>query len=171
MQLLHDLDPRDGAAKVEFTHCNVRTTEHGLVKLGVSFSAGSVTAETKDSLDQSLEQNSVMVMYRQTFYSIAFRPPDGANAFFAPEVTVGQVRGITSGDNPPAYLSQVDYGRLLIVSITGEKASSELLASLSAGVKAASETAAPCPGSAGGWPRPPRATGLQRRVSSASAAR
>ncbi len=141
VQLLHDLNPKDGAAKVEFAHHSVRTTEHGLVKLGVSFSYGPASADIKSSLDTRLDQSSVMVMYRQIFYSVAFTVPDGVNPFFAPDVTLDRVRAVIGAANPPVYLSQVDYGRILLVTITGTKASSELLAAVSVAVEKASKTA------------------------------
>jgi hypothetical protein len=125
---------------VDWEFHQVRTTEHGLVKLGVAFSAGSFSGDLKSSLESNLEQTSVMAMFRQVFYSVTFTPPDGPTSFFDPNITADQVRAVSGPDNPPVYLSQVDYGRMLIVSITGTTSLSDLNVALTAGVNAASKT-------------------------------
>lgn len=135
-QLLRALAPTDGAADVDYDVRQVRTTEHGLVKLGIAFSAGSFSGDLKSSLETSIEQTSVMVMFRQIFYSVTFTPPDGPHSFFDRAVTAAEVRTVSGANNPPVYLSQVDYGRMLVLSITGTTSYSDLKVALKAGVKA-----------------------------------
>jgi Thiol-activated cytolysin len=136
-QLIRQLAPDGGAADIDYDQHEARTTEHGLVKLGVSFSSGSFSGNIKASLDEGLTQTTAMVMFRQVFYSVTFTPPDGDDPFFADAVTVDQVKAVCTPDNPACYLSQIDYGRILLVCITGTDSFQQMTASLEAGLSSA----------------------------------
>ncbi|WP_322921060.1 thiol-activated cytolysin family protein [Nocardioides renjunii] len=135
-QLLADLNPQDGAADVTFDKHEVRTTEHGLVRMGVSFSYGPASVDLKASLTHDVEQTSVMVFYRQVFYRAAFTPDDAPSTFFAEGVTVDQVEQVAPTSNPPVYLAEIDYGRMLLVTMTGTKSANEMIVTLEAAINA-----------------------------------
>ncbi len=58
-----------------------------------------------------------MVLFKQVFYTVSFDPPSHAGAVFHPSVTLDDVRSQMSRDAPPAYVSSVDYGRILMLRI------------------------------------------------------
>jgi thiol-activated cytolysin len=58
-----------------------------------------------------------MALFKQVFYTVSFDPPSRPGAVFHPSVTFDEVRQCTGDDAPPAYVSSVDYGRILLLRI------------------------------------------------------
>lgn len=138
VHLIYAIDPHGGAIDADCVSHQARTVEHGLVKLGVSLSSGAFNGDLKASLETNLTRTCAMVMFRQIFYSVVFTPPSGANPFFDPAVTVDQVRAVSSPANPPCYLSQVDYGRMFIATISGTDSYDDLSVALKLALKTVS---------------------------------
>ena len=76
------------------------------------------------------EVSNVAVVYRQIYYTVGVEPKKSAADYFQ-----GDLDMAATGDYEPAYISSVDYGRMVIVLIQGEMSSSELSAKVSACIK------------------------------------
>jgi thiol-activated cytolysin len=85
-----------------------------------------------------------MALFKQVFYTVSFDPPSHPGAVFHPSATIGDVRSYMSEATPPAYVSSVDYGRILMLRIetSADRQHSEIegaLKYLSAQVKASAD--------------------------------
>ena len=78
-----------------------------------------------------------MGMFKQAYYQVAFTPEGSPPTFFAPDVTLEEVKRYCGPDNPPCYVSSVSYGRCLIFFISSQKTSLEVQAALKAAWQAA----------------------------------
>jgi Thiol-activated cytolysin len=143
-ELLRDLNPSDSATAIQYVSTQARTLEHGLLNLGVDYKSASFDANLKMGLDAGLKTNTAIVNFQEIFYTVVFTPPATATPFFDPSVRLSDVKGYAEVSNaygepnPPAYISQVDYGRSLTVIITGSESWTKLTAALTAKMKAGS---------------------------------
>jgi hypothetical protein len=143
-ELLRDLNPSDSATAIQYVSTQARTLEHGLLNLGVDYKSASFDANLKVGLDAGLKTNTAIVNFQEIFYTVVFTPPATATPFFDPRVRLSDVKGYAEVSNaygepnPPAYISQVDYGRSLTVIITGSESWTKLTAALTAKMKAGS---------------------------------
>jgi hypothetical protein len=141
---LADLSPSDSATAIQYVSTQARTLEHGLLNLGVEYKSATFDANLKMGLDAGLKTSTAIVSFQEIFYTVAFTPPATAAPFFDPGVRLSDVRNYAEisnayGEpNPPAYISQVDYGRSLTVIITGSDSWTNLTAALTAKMKAGS---------------------------------
>jgi hypothetical protein len=143
-ELLRELNPSDSATAILFASTQARTLEHGLLNLGVDYKGGTIDASLKASLDTGLKTSTAIVNFQEIYYTVAFTPPATAAPFLHPSVTLADVRKYAEVanefgvPNPPAYVSQVDYGRSLTVIITGTESWTNLAAAIQAKMKAGS---------------------------------
>ncbi|MCM1144710.1 MAG: thiol-activated cytolysin family protein [Blautia sp.] len=76
---------------------------------------------------EKMELSSVAVVYRQTYYTVSVEPKRNAAEYFT------NVTDLTVfGEYEPAYVSSVDYGRMVVVLIQGNMSEEELGAKVSA---------------------------------------
>lgn len=90
--------------------------------LGIEFGYGNKT-----------ETSSIAVIYRQTFYTVSAEPKERPSEYFQ-----GDVDLTVFGDYEPAYVSSVDYGRMILVLIQGEMSEEELGAKVGACIEGVS---------------------------------
>ena len=107
-----------------------RTLEQGMLSLGVNLKGATWGVDFTGKLDTSLKENTVIAKFVQKYYSVAFRPLGSPPKFFADNVTLDQVKQYATPDNPPCYISQVDYGRTLFLVMTSQASSMEIKAAL-----------------------------------------
>lgn len=82
------------------------------------------------------ETSSVAVIYRQIYYTVDAEPRRSATDYFQNDADMEAL-----GDYEPAYISSVDYGRMLVVLIEGNMSSEELGAKVNACIKGVSLSA------------------------------
>ena len=82
-------------------------------------------------------KNSVVMSYKQVYYSVSADIQKGEKAF-GTNVTVNDLKneGINE-ENPPVMVSSVDYGRMIYVNISSTRSETEIKAALEAAKKAA----------------------------------
>ena len=84
------------------------------IGLNVAWATGDV--ESQFSYTASSERQVVFASYKQVFYKVKYviengqRPED----VFAPSVSLNQVEAAFSSSAPPAYVSEVSYGRIIL---------------------------------------------------------
>ena len=95
----------------------VYSTEQMAASLGLhyGFLKGSVSSQFRTTTTKT--SKVAMALFKQVFYTVSFDPPSKAGAVFHPSVTLNDVRSQMSRDVPPAYVSSVDYGRILMLQI------------------------------------------------------
>ena len=139
--LLRQLDPQDSAAYIDLSSHQARSFEHAMMKIGVAFHAGAVDASANASFTDNVKKNSIVVAFRQVFYSMVFEPPVGDNQFFAADVTVAQVQAVSDQvRNPVCYISQVDYGRSIVICASSSESETKLSGALQVAINESAKT-------------------------------
>ena len=89
--------------------------EHAMMQIGASYSwlSGSVKAELQSN--SYSEMSNYVVRFVQAYYSVSFEPPGSPEALFAPDVTVEDASLYMGSGNPPAYISHITSGHMLLV--------------------------------------------------------
>lgn len=98
--------------------------------LGLGFNAqwasGEASAQLKAST--SSEKNVVVAVYKQVFYTVTYDAPNLPEQFFDPSVTVQDAQDIFNSEMPPAYVSSVSYGRIIMLRMETDKNESNIKA-------------------------------------------
>ena len=107
----------DQAGVVASSYSDVYSSDHASLEASASFSGYGATASAFFSRANDTTENHVLFTYTQTFFSVAFVPdgtgPDLPALFFADSTTVDAAKTYMGPDNPPLYISSIDYGRKL----------------------------------------------------------
>jgi hypothetical protein len=100
--------------------------------LGVQASWGLGIASLKSSFDWSNQQirSRYVVRYTQAYYTVDLDAPPSPSAFFGENVTIDDVRSKMDETHPPAYVSSVTYGRMVVFTFESQYSSTELGAAL-----------------------------------------
>jgi thiol-activated cytolysin len=104
-------------SRSQYTKTFVHSTQQVAAFVGVSYRSlkGRVAAEFQTA--SSREKTVGLVLFRQVFYTVSFDPPSHPGAVFHPSFTLREARDAFSGVAPPAYVSSVDFGRILMLRI------------------------------------------------------
>lgn len=131
------LAPTGSAGSSIYESATASRLDEGLVKLGVSFKPAAFSIDVKASFDSSHKTNTAIIQVMRKFYSVVFLPGvGGPGAFFAPGVSLNDVRQAFGPDDPPVYISMVHYGQLLHVIIDSQESKTEFNASVDATITA-----------------------------------
>ncbi|HEY0191958.1 MAG TPA: thiol-activated cytolysin family protein [Kofleriaceae bacterium] len=100
--------------------------------LGVQASWGLGIASLKTSFNWNNQdiRSRYVVRYTQTYYTVDLNAPQSPSSMFAPEVTLGDVQGKMDPTHPPAYVSSVTYGRMVVFTFESQYSSEEMGAAL-----------------------------------------
>lgn len=110
----------------------VHSQEQLSLALGASVSWLGSAASISTSFD--FEQNEVrsryLVKYTQAYYTVDVDQPSAPSDFFTDAVALGDVEERFHDGNPPAYVSSITYGRMVVFTFESEYSSEELNAAL-----------------------------------------
>lgn len=82
------------------------------VGLNVEWASGSVASQL--SYTTSTEKLVAMMVFKQVFYTVTMTTPKAPVEVFAPDVPMSNVQAAFNEANPPAYISSVSYGRIVM---------------------------------------------------------
>jgi len=110
----------------------VHSQEQLNMALGVEASWGLGLASLKSSFDWSstTTRSRYVVRYTQAYYTVDLDAPATPSALFAPTVTVDDVQAKMDDAHPPAYVSSVTYGRMVLFTFESQYSATELGAAL-----------------------------------------
>lgn len=146
-QLLIQANPTDSPGAFRWAYSSARTLEHGLVNLGVNVKYQKVNVDLKASLEHELKTTTVIARFLQVYYTAAFEPDPAPGGFFAPGVGVEQLRAYAGPEDPPVYVSQVMYGRMLVLVAQAEDSETKIRGALDVIVNAAANVTVDLDGS------------------------
>jgi thiol-activated cytolysin len=131
-------------SRSKFVSTFVYSGEQLAASLGLNYGSLRGSLSTQFQTTTTKEHKVAMALFKQVFYTVSFDPPARPGAVFHPSVTLNDMRGQMTEDVPPAYVSSVDYGRILLLQIetsadTQNTAIEGTLKYLSARVKASAE--------------------------------
>lgn len=95
----------------------VYSAEQLAASLGLSYGALKASFSTEFQATTTRSNKVAVALFKQVFYTVSFDPPSHPGAVFHPTVTLDDLRGGIDRDAPPAYVSSVDYGRILLLRI------------------------------------------------------
>jgi thiol-activated cytolysin len=100
--------------------------------LGVQASWGLGVASLKASFNFSNTQirSRYLVKYTQAYYTVDLDAPQSPSAVFDPQVTLSEIKEQMDETRPPAYVSSVTYGRLVLFTFESEYSAEEMGAAL-----------------------------------------
>ena len=82
--------------------------------LDVNVQWGSNEVNSQFTYASTTTEHVVMSVYKQAFYNIVFDTPESPESVFADDVSLDEVRSIMNGDDAPAYVASVTYGRIIM---------------------------------------------------------
>ena len=99
--------------------------------VGVEWASGS-SFESQFSYDNTTTKRVAAILYRQVFYEIVMETPETPAEVFGAQVDLAKVKSAMNSSTPPAYVSSVQYGRIIMVRMetTSTETSVELDAAL-----------------------------------------
>jgi thiol-activated cytolysin len=100
--------------------------------LGVQASWGLGLASLKSSFDFSNTQirSRYVVKYTQAYYTVDLDAPSKPSDLFTSDVSLDDVQAHMDDAHPPAYVSSVTYGRLVVFTFESEYSAEEMGAAL-----------------------------------------
>jgi thiol-activated cytolysin len=100
--------------------------------LGVQASWGLGVASLKSSFDFSNNQtrSRYIVKYTQTYYTVDLDAPSSPSAMFDRGVTLDEVKQHMDDTRPPAYVSSITYGRMVLFTFESQYSDEEMGAAL-----------------------------------------
>jgi thiol-activated cytolysin len=110
----------------------VHSEEQLNMALGVQASWGLGVASLKTSFDFSNQQtrSRYLVKYTQTYYTVDLDAPPAPSAVFDGNVTLDDVKSKMDDTRPPAYVSSVTYGRMVLFTFESQYSDEEMGAAL-----------------------------------------
>lgn len=122
-------------ANFEYATQNVYSSTQLDFALNVDGTIDDVKLGAKLNLNTDNNKNHVLLMLRQTFYTVDFADPtSGMVSVFADGVNVQDPKGQIGASNPPGYIKSVDYGKQIYFLITSQSDSFLIDATLTAAV-------------------------------------
>jgi thiol-activated cytolysin len=110
----------------------VHSEEQLNMALGVQASWGLGLASLKSSFDFSNQQvrSRYVVKYTQTYYTVDLDAPTSPSALLDGSVSLDDVKSHMDETRPPAYVSSVTYGRLVLFTFESQYSAQEMGAAL-----------------------------------------
>ena len=122
----------DTAANIYSEIEQVHSDEQLALAMGAEVSwlgnAGHVAASF--DFQQQQTRSHYLVKYTQAYYTVDLDAPARPSDFFAPEVTLADVKARVDGGNPPLYVASVTYGRMVLFTFESDYSSEEMGAAL-----------------------------------------
>jgi hypothetical protein len=109
----------------------VHSSEQLELSLGASVSfANIVSIATSFDFDREESRSRHLVRFMQSYYTVDVDQPSRPSDLFGPEVTVDDLRPGMGAERPPAYVSSVTYGRMVLFTFESEYSAHEMRTAL-----------------------------------------
>lgn len=103
-------------ANTDFESTTAYSKEQMSLALGVGADwAGGSSFESNFEYTRTTTKRVAAQLFRQVYYEIVAETPESPAAVFGNSATPDQIRTLISDDNPPAYVSSVQYGRIIMI--------------------------------------------------------
>ena len=117
---------KDQPADLSLSIAQVNSFDQALLDVGVSASWMSGSASASLRTTSTKKHNALIVKFVQRYYSLKFSDPTSPASFFDPVLTLSQVKQVAHpegnglSDDPPMYISEVKFGRMVLISISSD---------------------------------------------------
>jgi len=82
------------------------------------------------AVDKSDAKSRMLIQFTQSYFTMAFDPPQGAAGVFDPSVTPEDIAPYAQEGNPPVYVSSVTYGRIFYLLLESSESQLDLEAAV-----------------------------------------
>ncbi|MDX2481919.1 MAG: thiol-activated cytolysin family protein [Desulfuromusa sp.] len=130
--MIRKFDASDSAATVAYQVVTAGSQLEAMVKLGIAYDGVGVSAKVDAKANFKTMEQTYFVKYVQEFYRVGFDLTDNAHPFIAPTVSLDDVKRFAKLKNPMLYVSEVIYGRILLLSFTTSLKETDVEASVNA---------------------------------------
>lgn len=113
------------AAKMFMSVENAYNKSQIAIALNIKGNWGSAEISSALDVKNTTEQQTVIAIYKQVYYSVTMDTPQTPAHLFAQDVSLDQAKASFSNQSPPAYIRNVDYGRSLVIQMQTTKIESE----------------------------------------------
>lgn len=108
------------------------SADQAFLELGLSVGWLTGSISTKFQKEKSVEKNSIILYFKQIYYTVSVNSPSTPADMFAPNVSVADLQQRIYPGNPACYISQVQYGRVILVKITSTQTMDAMASALEA---------------------------------------
>lgn len=125
---------------IQFVMEDYDSEESFAIKAGMSGKYLGFSASASANVSRSANERTIMVYFHEKMFEVVVEPPQTPGAFFSGAFTREKLdeqvaMGRIGPANPPVYLSNVVYGRMMAFTFTSTASSSEIRAALNASYK------------------------------------
>jgi hypothetical protein len=129
---------------LDFQKQTCYSLSQGMLKMGLSFAYMGSSASMQLEFGQTVEQSTVTAFFRQRMFTASVELPQTPDEFFSSEFTQDRLdeqieMGRIGQDNVPVYVSNIVYGRILVMTMTSSYSQQEMKAALDATYSSTSE--------------------------------
>lgn len=122
---------------ISFTMRTFDSAEEFALNVGMSAKYLGFKATGSTSVNRSSAEHTVAVVLEHKMFEVVVEPPESPEAFFSadltPELLQRQVDlGRISRSNPPVYVSNIVYGRMMMFTLTSSASETDIKAALNA---------------------------------------
>lgn len=122
---------------MEETH----SVDQSFLGLGLSIRTVPVTVKAKLNISQTAASHTLSAYFVQRMFTVSIGLPERPGDVFSDELTAERLqdhvdRGVIGPDNPPVYVANIVFGRILMMSITSDSTYDRLVAAVNASFKA-----------------------------------
>jgi len=132
--ILESYASTDGGTPAKFSYRSeaVYSSSQLAIEAGVNASGTSWSGSASLDFDSSTTENRYLLQFTQAYFTMAFDPPAGAAAVFAPGVAATDLTPYVGPGNPALYISSVTYGRIFYLLFESTQSSTDLSAAVQA---------------------------------------
>lgn len=125
---------------IQFVMEDYNSEESFALKASMSGRYLGFRASASAAVDRTANERTVMVYFYEKMFEVVVEPPQSPDAFFSAEFTAERLSeqvamGRIGPNNPPVYLSNVVYGRMMAFAFTSTASTSEIKAAMNAAYK------------------------------------
>lgn len=118
-------------ANLVYDQVEVQNSEQAALDLGFSVKYLGKNASGEVDAKSSSKENSFMVAFEHRAFTVSAVAPETAAGFFSGDLSIDKMktyerRGVIGEENPPLYVSSVNYGRLLLFTVTSTASREDL---------------------------------------------
>src|SRR5690606_15664725 len=95
-----------------------------------SWALGLASLKSSFNWQSKTIRSRYVVRYTQAYYTVDLDAPQAPSAMLAPSVTLDEVQAKMTQEHPPAYVSSVTYGRMIVFTFESAYSATELGAAL-----------------------------------------
>lgn len=109
------------AARSKYDAETLYSREQISLALDVSAEWSSGSADVAAAFKSDTSKHVVVAVFKQVFYTVTYDAPNSPEQAFAGSVTKAEAEAVFSAENPPAYVSSVNYGRVIMLRMETDK--------------------------------------------------